>query len=181
MVHTHSSTGSQRVDWVSELLAREGRYGQVSQMSRNSAVSRQTLYAWKAKGRNALEAVFTPKKPPTQEAKLPELHRAILTRLLQGHASYRGIQACLKELLGLHASLGTITAVVQSAGQRAQAWMQQQVARQGRVLALDEQYSSKRGKAYLNVVDVHSGPRCHRWPSMEKAGPWHGGICKSRG
>jgi hypothetical protein len=34
--------------------------------------------------------------------------------------------------------------------------LQQQVSEQGRVLALDEQYSSKRGEAYLNIVDVHS-------------------------
>lgn len=157
MVPTHSSTVSQRVHWVNELLAHEGMYGEVSQMSRSNAVSRQTLYSWKAKGQRALEAAFIPKKPPTQEAKPPELQRAILTLLVQGHASYRGIQACLKELLGLHVSLGTITSIVQKAGQRAQAWLEQQVAGQGRVVALDEQYSSKRGEAYLNVVDVHSG------------------------
>ena len=37
MVHTHSSTASQRVHWVSQLLAHEGTYGVVSQMSQQSA------------------------------------------------------------------------------------------------------------------------------------------------
>src|SRR5438105_4051426 len=57
---------------------------------------------------------------------------------------------------GQQVSLGTITSIVQEAGERAQRWLQQQVCEQGRVLALDEQYSSKRGEAYLNIVDVHS-------------------------
>ena len=133
-------------------MAQEGTYGIISQLSQQAEVSRQTLYSWKAKGQRALEAAFEPKQP-----KAPmQLERAVLTLLLEGHASYRGIQTCLAVLLGHHVSLGTITAIVQSAGQRAQGWLEQQVAKQGRVLALDEQYSSKRGEAYLSVVDVHS-------------------------
>ena len=62
MIHTHSSTPSQRVQWVSELLAQEGRYGVVSQMSRSHEVSRQTLYTWKGKGQAALEGALTPSK-----------------------------------------------------------------------------------------------------------------------
>ena len=54
MDYTHSSTASQRVCWISELLAHEGSYGVISQMSRNSGVSRQTFYGWKAKGQRAL-------------------------------------------------------------------------------------------------------------------------------
>ena len=126
-------------------------------MSQSIGVSRQTLYAWKANGQRALEAAFAPKQPQAVVTKRVELHRVVLTLLIQAHASYRGIQACLKELLGLEVSLGTITAIVQAAGQRAQGWLQQQVVGQGRMLALDEQYSSKRSEAYLNIVDVHSG------------------------
>ena len=99
-----------------------------------------------------MEAAFEPKKSPETR----QLERAVLTLLVEGHASYRGIQACLAVLLDQHVSLGTITAIVQKAGERAQRWLEQQVSEQGRVLALDEQYSSKRGEAYLNVVDVHS-------------------------
>jgi hypothetical protein len=152
MVYTHSSTPTQRAQWVSALVAQQGRYGVVSQLSQIAQVSRQTLYSWKAKGQSALEAAFEPKQPQGRT----QLERAVLTLLVEGHASYRGIQACLAVLLGQHVSLGTIMAIVQNAGERAQGWLEQQVSEQGRVLALDEQYSSKRGEAYLNVVDVHS-------------------------
>ena len=100
-----------------------------------------------------MEAAFEPKRPQATT----QLERAVLTLLVEGHASYRGIQACLAVLLDQHVSLGTITAIVQNAGERAQRWLEQQVSEQGRVLALDEQYSSKRGEAYLNVVDAQSG------------------------
>lgn len=155
MIHPHSSTVSQRVHWVSALIAGEGTYGVVSQLSRTYEVSRQSLYQWKAKGQGALQEALAPKKPQREaNAQLP---RAVLTLLVQGHASYRGIQACLQELLGQEVSLGTISAIVQTAGQRAQSWLGQQVSADGRVVALDEQYSSKRGEAYLNIVDAHSG------------------------
>src|SRR6266566_7933993 len=156
MVHGHSNTVSQQVQAVSDLLAHEGRYGVVSQLSRSQQVSRQTLYSWKQKGHRALEAAFMASKPQVQGNEPVDLQRAVLTLLVEGHASYRGIQTCLAVLLGQHVSLGTITAIVQGAGERAQRWLEQQVSEQGRVLALDEQYSSKRGQAYLNVVDVHS-------------------------
>jgi hypothetical protein len=124
-------------------------------MSRNYQVSRQTLYSWKERGHSALEAAFEPRKVQREAAQ--QLERAVLTLLVEGHASYRGIQTCLKELLGVSVSLGTITAIVQAAGQRAQSWLEQQVPEEERVVALDEQYSSKRGEAYLNVVDAQSG------------------------
>ena len=154
MIQAHSSTPSQRAYWVSTLVASEGTYGVVSQTSRNYQVSRQTLYSWKERGQRALEAAFEPRKMHCEAAQ--HLERGVLTLLIQGHASYRGIQACLKELLGLEVSVGTITAIVQAAGERAQSWLAQQVSAEGCVVALDEQYSSKRGEAYLNVVDVHS-------------------------
>src|SRR5258708_631682 len=132
MIQLHSSTAQQRAQWVSMLVAQEGSYGVVSQLAQLAQVSRQTLYSWKAKGRRALRV------------------------LVEGHASYGGIQACLAVLLGQQVSLGTITAIVQEAGERAQRWLEQQVCEQGRVLALDEQYSSQRGEGYLTIVDVHS-------------------------
>ncbi len=135
MIHLHSSTAQQRAQWVSILVAQEGSYGVVSQLGKQAQVSRQTLYSWKAKGRSALQAAFEPQEPPAAIA----LERAVLTLLVEGHASYRGIQTCLAVLLDQHVSLGTITAIVQEAGARAQRWLGQQVCEQGRVLALDEQ------------------------------------------
>src|SRR6266436_53295 len=160
MVHIYSSTMSQRIRHISALIAHEGTYGVVSQMSQRMEVSRQTLYGWKAKGQRALEGAFAPKPSEAAVRESGALQRAVLTLLIQGHASYRGIQACLKELLGWEVSLGTISAIVQTAGQRAQGWLVQQVPAEGRVVALDEQYSSKRGEAY------QSAGRCPQWASV---------------
>src|SRR5437763_174965 len=132
MIHAHSSTASQRVQWVSELIAHEGSYGVVSQMSRRYQVSRQTLYSWQAKGQRALEATFAPRKPQPESAH--QLERAVLTLLMEGHASYRGIQRCLESLLGVRVSLGTIAAIVQQAGERAQQWLGQHAPTSERAL-----------------------------------------------
>jgi hypothetical protein len=113
-----------------------------------------------------LEAAFVTKQSQGQVNEPVDLPRAVLTLLVEGHASYRGIQTCLAVLLGQHVSLGTITDIVQRAGEKAQAWLEQQVSAPGRVLALDEQYSSKRGEAYLNVVDVHSAQVWASWPAV---------------
>lgn len=154
MIHPHCSTPKQRAYWVSELIAHEGSYGVVGQMSRDHGVSRQTLYTWKAKGQVALQAACAPKEQSTEAD--PQLERAVLTLLVEAHTSYRGIQTCLESLLGLHVSLGTIVSIVQAAGRRAQEWLSQQKPSSACAVALDEQYSSQRGQAYLNVVDVHS-------------------------
>ncbi len=157
MVQGHCSTVNQRVEVVSRLIAHQGSYGEVTQLSQQIGTSRQTLYAWKGKGQQALEQALTPVQAKGEDEATVRSERAILTLLLEGHASYRGIQACLKELLGLDVSLGMISTIVQTAGHRAQSWLVQQVPGEGRVVALDEQYSSKRGEAYLNVVDAQSG------------------------
>jgi hypothetical protein len=140
---------------VSELIANAGQYGIVSSVSSRHGVSRETLYSWKAKGKAVLREAFTPKQERREEEL--SLDRAVLTLFTEGHASYRGIQVCLESLLGIHVSIGKITSIVQEAGKRAQAWMERQVPEGVRAFAVDEQYSSKRGEAYLNIVDVHSG------------------------
>ena len=43
-----------------------------------------------------------------------------------------------------------------AARRRAQEWLAQHIPEGMRVLAIDEQYGSKRGEAYLNIVDAHS-------------------------
>lgn len=53
--------------------------------------------------------------------------------------------------------------IVQEAGSRAQACLERQHPETACALALDEQYSSKRGEGYLNVVDAHSSVV---WASM---------------
>jgi hypothetical protein len=163
----HCSTVQERMSMVSHMLATP-RYGQVSQLGRSHQVSRQTLYRWAAKGRQALEeALGHPLVPPKQQEAISSV---VLTLLIETHASYRGIQTCLRDLHGIHLSLGSIAGIVNEAGHRAQTWLSQQQAATPRTLALDEQYSSQRGKAYLNVIDVHSGQVWATMPPVEVDG-----------
>ncbi|HEY1351575.1 MAG TPA: hypothetical protein VGF67_18305 [Ktedonobacteraceae bacterium] len=67
MLQHHFSTGQQRAQWVSVLLAQQGNDGVVSKLSQQADVSRQTLYRWKAKGQQALQAVFEPKESKAAE------------------------------------------------------------------------------------------------------------------
>jgi transposase len=151
----HYSTTEQRVHMVSELIANAGRYGTVSSMSHHYGVSRETLYTWKRKGKEALRGVFTPNEQSTEQEE--QVERAVLTLLTEAHASTRGIQVCLERLFGIHVATGRISNIIQEAGKRAQAWMERQIPEGMRALAIDEQYGSKRGEAYFNIVDVHSG------------------------
>jgi transposase-like protein len=143
-------------------------HGLLSQLSRTHHVSRQTLYRWKAKGEQALQKALGADLP--QPAQNMQLDQQVLTLLIEAHASYRNIQTCLLKLCGTHVSLGRISGIVQQAGQRAQAWLDRQRASTPRALALDEQYSSQRGKAYLNVIDVHSSQVWATLPPVEVDG-----------
>jgi hypothetical protein len=151
----HCSTAQQRSEWISQLLVPEPAHGLVSQLSRTHQVSRETLYRWKVKGAQALQAALEIKQVPAPCTM--QVQEQVLTLLIEAHASYRDIQACLLKLCGRRISLGSIAGIVQEAGRRAQRWLSQQWASTPRAWALDEQYSSQRGKAYLNVIDVHSG------------------------
>lgn len=146
------------------MIAFEGQYGVVSEMSQLHRISRQTLYGWKGKGAAALERAFKVKQEPAEPEE--QIERAVLTLLTEAHASYRGIQVCLEKLVGLHVSLGKIATIVQEAGKRAQEWLSHQIPLGMRALALDEQYGRKRGEAYFTIVDVHSGLVVASVPSL---------------
>ena len=152
MIYPHSSTTNQRAHWVSTLIAQEGSYGVVSQLSRLPRFRDKRYIVGKRKDKAHWKPLLRRKSHARDEA-VAGTSRLNITggraRQLSGHPSLSG-------LLGQEVSLGTITAIVQRAGQHAQSWLEQQVPGEERVLALDEQYSSKRGEAYLNVVDVHS-------------------------
>ena len=153
MAQAYASTGGARIQVVGQLIGHQGEYGRVMTLSRQCGVSRQTLYAWQARGQQALAAAFT----PVPRAAGGGRERAILTLLAEGHASERGIQACLAEVGGQAVSLGTINAVVREAGQRALALLERPVDRQVAALALDEIYGNDRHGGYLSAVDAHSG------------------------
>jgi len=126
----------------------------VSELSRQAGISRQTLTAWRGRGEQAVLAAFTPRVLPQRTA--VERERLLLTLWAGGHASERGIQACLAEL-GQPVSLGTVSAVLQTAERRALALLGQPVPATPRALALDELYGNDRRGAYLTVVDARSG------------------------
>jgi len=73
-----------------------------------------------------------------------ELERDILTLLVEGHANYRGIRRCLRQVGRRQVSLGTISAVVQEAERRARALVARLAPPQERAVALDEIYGRDR-------------------------------------
>jgi len=153
-VRSHPSTPAERVPWVGHLLAHAGEYGAVAELSRACGASRQTLYAWRGRGREAVEAAFA---PPPPAAPGPPLARCVLTLLVEGHASYRGIQDCLRELLGREVGLGTVAGIVAEAGGRARALLSESAPAAPVALALDELFGHAPQAAYLSAVDARSG------------------------
>jgi hypothetical protein len=154
MAQRHGSTASQRAAWVSHVLGGGGRYGLMTHLSRAAGVSRQTLYAWVKHGRMALEQAFEPKA--SKPAITPVLERQVLSLLVETHASARGIQAGLWQVTRQRVSLGTISAIIQAAQRRAQAWVSSHAPPSSRPLALDEIYGNDRRGAYLHIVDTAS-------------------------
>lgn len=148
------TTPANRIRLASCMLAHEGKYGFVSQLSREQDISRQSLYTLKSRGQEAMERVFVPKQQRREQEMLIE--RAVLIIFTEAHASREGIQQCIEEILGVHISTGKISLIIHEAGQRAQEWLVQHIPEGMRDLAIDEQYGSKRGEAYLNIVDAHT-------------------------
>ena len=154
MGQRHDSTPAQRAQAIAQMIAHAADYGVVTHLSRDLGVSRQTLYTWYERGWQALQAAFLP--VPAAATITPALERQVLTLLVEGHASVRGIQACLRATTGQHVSLGTISAITAEAERRALAWMATHAPATSRALALDEMYGRRRRGAYLNVVDLDS-------------------------
>jgi transposase-like protein len=154
MVHSHPSTPDQRAQWTAYMLAQRGNYGVVTRLSRETGVSRPTLYAWRELAEQALCQAFTPPVPPA--AVTPSLARQVLT-VWSAHSSDRDIQRCFRALTQQGISLITITAILAEAEQRALRWLATTAPPSVRALALDEIYANNRRRAYLNAVDVHSG------------------------
>ena len=145
---------AQRVDLASRMIVHKKKYGFVSQLSRESNISRQSLYTLKSRGQEAMERVFRPK--PEAIEQVTKVERAVLLLFTEGHASREGIQNCLEQLLGVHVSTGKISSILHEAGKRAQDWLNQHIPQGMRDLAIDEQYSDQMAKAYLNIVDAQT-------------------------
>ncbi len=174
MVLCNGIAPERRAQLAATLLANAGTYGVVTAMSHTEGVSRQTLYNWKAQGQHALTAAFGPALAvPTRLPSLGGmglggmgLERPILTALMEGHASERGIQHCLDAFGYGPISLGSISAVVSEAERRALAWTSRlQAPTTPRGIALDELFVARRNGAALSIVDVDS------WAVWQTVGP----------
>lgn len=154
MGRKHPSTPAQQTQWVSQLLANEGHYGLVSQIARQGGLSRQTLYRWKAQGRQALLDCFSGAPSNPQPSSDPTLQ--ILSCFI-GFGTTRGIQSTLKTLTAQGISLATITAVLQEAEHRALTLQRAPITSLHRPLALDEMFGQDHDHAYLHVVDAQGG------------------------
>src|SRR5262245_16503137 len=154
MGQLHPSTPEMRAPWTALMLAQRGTYGLVTHLSRQSGVSRPTLYAWRAQAEQALVQTFSP--PTHQSAISATLERQVLT-VWSAHSSDRDIQTCFRALVQRGIGLPTITAILQEAEQRALCYLKTHMPASGRAVALDEIYANDRRGAYLNIVDVHSG------------------------
>jgi len=193
MVQSYPSTPAQRVQSASQMLAHAHEYGFVPRLRRETGVARPTLDAGKASALQAREQAFLDTNAAS--ARTPRLERQILTVLVEGHASYQGIQPCLRTLTGRRLSIGTIAAVVQEAQRRARAGRARHAPPPSRTLALDEIYANNRRGAYLTVVDTVSwavwaaeGPLpvaserwiLRLWLAQERGLRWHA-TCSAGG
>ncbi len=87
------------------------------------------------------------------------VERAVIVLRLSGKVSYRGIQECLRYLVGVHVPLAQIEAQVQQAGQQAQTVLTELLAQvQVSWVAIDEIYLKEAGRRVygLLVVDLSS-------------------------
>jgi hypothetical protein len=154
-MHQHQcSTSDQHIRLASALIANQGIYGYVTQLSRKYHLSRQWLSSLRAKGQEAMKEKFGIRAQRSPQE--VQRDRIVLTVLTECHASREGIQKALEVILGEHISTGKISAIIHEAGKRAQADLKRQIPKGKRAIAIDEQYSSQRGEAYLNIVDVWS-------------------------
>jgi transposase-like protein len=154
MVRTHPSTPEERAQWTAHMLAHQGEYGVITRLSRDSGVSRPTLYAWRQAAERALLQTFTPPTPPPPSC--PSVERQVLT-LWSAHSSDRDIQTCFRTLTQQGIGLTRISAILAEAEQRAVRYLATHMPPTVRAVALDELYTNDRHGAYLTIADVHSG------------------------
>jgi len=152
-------TADARVEIGCACLLFAGTYGLMTHLAREVGVSRQFLYKMRARTRAALEQALAPGvagRPAVEERLVVDdavVERAVLVLSQVGHASVRGVQESLAEILGVERSVGWIEGVLQEAARRAEGLT---AAPEGpRQVAADEVYAA--GQPVLEVVEPRSG------------------------
>lgn len=152
-------TVSDRVTLGCLCLLRPGEYGLITHLAEDLGTSRQFVYTLRTRARTALEAALAPGTPgrPAMDARLviddQQIARTILVLSQVAHASVRGIQEGLRDILHVERSLGAIEAVLQAAAARAATLA---LVPAGAVQAeADEVFAA--GRPVLEVVDRASG------------------------
>jgi hypothetical protein len=152
-------TAPDRVTLGCACLLRAGEYGLITHLAQEVGTSRQFLYTLRTRALTALEAALAPGTPgrPALDRRLvvdaDHVARTILVLSQVAHASVRGIQECLRDILHVERSLGAIEAVLQEAAARAAA-LAPAPARPVQAEA-DELFAA--GRPVLAVVDRASG------------------------
>jgi len=108
-----------------------GEYGLITDLARESGVSRQWLYRLRARASAALTTALAPQRsgrppravPPRRPVQEPRrsLERAVLVLHQVAHASVRAIQTCLGDLPQAQRSVGRVQGVLATAAARARA------------------------------------------------------------
>ncbi len=152
-------TAAERTKVATLLLAAEGEYGLVTGLARELGTSRQFLYDLRDRARTALTQAVAPGRAgrPAQDERLVidrhAVARDVVVLSQVAHASVRGIQECLEEMVGVERSVGWIEGVLQEAGRRAEGLVA--VPEGPRQVAADEVYAG--GQPVLEVVEPRSG------------------------
>jgi hypothetical protein len=135
-----------------------GQYGFITGLAHDYGTSRQFFYDLRGKAQNALEIALAPGTPGRSvSAHQLEIDRALLDRAVVvlnqvAHASVRGIQECLLEILEVKRSIGAIHGVLVEAAGRAKS-LSLVPGRPVQAVA-DEIFAA--GRPILEVVDHRS-------------------------
>jgi hypothetical protein len=152
-------TVADRITLGCTCLLGAGQYGLITHLAQELGTSRQFLYTLRARTRTAVATALAPGTPgrPPVETRLvvddQQIARTILVLSQVAHASVRGIQESLRDILHVERSLGFIEAVLQEAAARAAALLP--VPTRPVQAEADEVFAA--GRPVLEVVDRASG------------------------
>lgn len=150
---------SSMVSLAASALAGQGEYGLVSRLADEHEVSRHDVYAFRDRGRVALETCFGSSTgefwDPTGGAGEADMRRLVVALRVVTPSSIRDIEELLPVVFNTHWSYGKIQSILVEAEERAAAWLGGVELSNIESVALDEMFSQ--GKPVLGGVDLDYG------------------------